>query len=90
MCCCAKDKDGHADFSRVIKCRYRQKGDTQTLSSHKEKLKSNIKPTLWKHITIEVKKRIDLDGCPAYIVTASDLLSQQKKSLIVDAPIIDE
>ena len=90
MCHCAKDKDGHTDFSRVIKCKYRQKGDTQTISSHLERLKSNIKPTLWKHITIEVKKRIDLDGCPAYIVTASDLLSQQKKSLIVDAPIIDE
>ena len=78
------------DLSRVIKCRYRQKGDTQTLSTHKEKLKSQLKPTVWKHITIEVKKRIDLDGCPAYIVTASDLMSQQKKSLIVDAPIIDE
>ena len=45
--------------------------------------------TLWKHIRIEVKKRIDLDGCPAYVVTAQDMMSEQKKSLIIDSPIID-
>ena len=78
---------GQIDRSRVIKCRYVQKGDKVSTTKANLKVKSVTK---WKHITIEVKKRIDLDGCPAYIVSASDMMSQQKKSIIVDAQVIDE
>ena len=68
-----------------MKCKFRSRSNPV---SSVDRLKEN--GTEWKFISVEVKNNTQVDGKIAYVIEALDLMNDERKSLVVDATIIND
>ena len=84
VCCCSlarRAKSGNTLTSQVQNCRFKKNSDAPEPKVEKK----------WEHVLMKVQNRKRTpDGKMAYTVTASNMLTGEKKPLIIATPLIDE